>query len=384
MAGKIIQDPRDFAVRILDPDAEIVGTGVAVTLDGHVVTCRHVIEDAGIDDPNNPGDATVTIEFPGRRPREAERHEARVIAVLATHDDDIALLQLTSETCPLEPDEIAVIGGYEAGDDQRFASYGCRRLGERPGARAGGDILGAGEPDEGEAWRHDPIQLRSQEIDAGMSGAPVLDLRRNVVVGIVYQGVVRENAGPDLQTAFAIDLAVLGDAPFNLELHAGTLPRREAYLPAPTDRVVAIRQAVLAAPGDFLFGAEPPLEEWVGRAGLLTQLDGDWRDPATTVVGLIGFGGEGKTSLARRSLDRLRASADDRPAGTFWWPFYKSANADAFFEAAINWLTGGQLSPEEMPRGGERAEALEALLGAGRFVLVLDGFEVMQEPEGDD
>jgi len=207
----------------------------------------------------------------------------------------------------------------------------------------------------------------------------VLDLRRNVVVGIVYQCVFREDPGPDLHTAFAVDLAVLGHAPFNLELHPGALPRREVYLPVLKDRVATIRQRVLAAPGDFLSRAEPLLEEWVGREGLLAQLDGDWRDPGTPVVGLIGFGGEGKSSLARRSLDRLRASADDRPAGTFWWPFYKSANADAFFEAAINWLTGSQLSPEEMPRGGERAEALAALLGAGRYLLVLDGFEVMQE-----
>ncbi len=150
MAGNIAQDPRDFAVRILDPVGEIVGTGVAVTLDGHVVTCRHVIEDAGIDDPGDPGDATVTIEFPGKRGREAERTEARVIATSAEHDDDIALLQSTSETCPLEPDEIAVIGAYEREDDQTFKSYGYRRLGERPGARADGRILGAGEPDEDE------------------------------------------------------------------------------------------------------------------------------------------------------------------------------------------------------------------------------------------
>jgi hypothetical protein len=40
-----LQNLRDFTVRILRPsDEAVVGTGIAVTMDGQVVTCAHVVE----------------------------------------------------------------------------------------------------------------------------------------------------------------------------------------------------------------------------------------------------------------------------------------------------------------------------------------------------
>jgi hypothetical protein len=40
------QNLRDFTVQIRDPEHQaIYGTGVAVSLDGQVVTCAHVVEE---------------------------------------------------------------------------------------------------------------------------------------------------------------------------------------------------------------------------------------------------------------------------------------------------------------------------------------------------
>ena len=44
-----LQNLRDFTVQIRDANDRIVGTGIAVSTDGKIVTCAHVVEAAGID-----------------------------------------------------------------------------------------------------------------------------------------------------------------------------------------------------------------------------------------------------------------------------------------------------------------------------------------------
>ena len=41
-----LQNLRDFTVQIRDEADQIVGTGIAVSMEGKVVTCRHVVEAA--------------------------------------------------------------------------------------------------------------------------------------------------------------------------------------------------------------------------------------------------------------------------------------------------------------------------------------------------
>jgi tetratricopeptide (TPR) repeat protein len=180
--------------------------------------------------------------------------------------------------------------------------------------------------------------------------------------------------------------------------------------------------------------APPPLEEWVGRADLLAAIDRDWADPQRRVTGLIGFGGEGKSSLARRWVEDLLAApggapasagpqsgggdadcgphravmgggdadcgprrategqgdADGgvrqavvRPDGVFWWGFYTRPSVDEFFEAALDYLSGGRVDPRQYPSASAKAHFIAAMLYTGRYLFVLDGLEVMQRQEGD-
>jgi hypothetical protein len=50
-------------------------------------------------------------------------------------------------------------------------------------------------------------------------------------------------------------------------------------------------------------GAPEPLKEWVGRADLLQPITADWTSGSKHITGLIGSGGEGKSSLARKWVD---------------------------------------------------------------------------------
>ena len=43
-----LQNLRDFTVQIRNANDQIVGTGIAVSTDGKIVTCAHVVEAAGV------------------------------------------------------------------------------------------------------------------------------------------------------------------------------------------------------------------------------------------------------------------------------------------------------------------------------------------------
>jgi tetratricopeptide (TPR) repeat protein len=115
---------------------------------------------------------------------------------------------------------------------------------------------------------------------------------------------------------------------------------------------------------------------------LLKQITEDWKDPQKHVTGLIGFGGEGKSSLARKWVETLNV---ERPTfdGLFWWGFYENRSIDEFLEAALKYLSGGRIDPRAVPSSSLRAQIIGAMLGAGRYLFVLDGLEVMQHQEGD-
>ncbi|MCH8123833.1 MAG: AAA family ATPase, partial [Bacteroidetes bacterium] len=139
----------------------------------------------------------------------------------------------------------------------------------------------------------------------------------------------------------------------------------------------------LTAPGDLLPGYPEPQDKWVGRGVELAELHTAWL-AGTRMYTVVGFGGEGKTALARRFTESLRRAADeqDRPL-VVWWSFYFNKAADAFFAAVLTHF-GIPLTEEGHPLAAEqRARKLVDLLRTGvsgrRLLLVLDGLETLQD-----
>ncbi|HET6495621.1 MAG TPA: NB-ARC domain-containing protein, partial [Thermoleophilia bacterium] len=131
--------------------------------------------------------------------------------------------------------------------------------------------------------------------------------------------------------------------------------------------------------------APSPLPDWVGRERLLAEITADWNDAGCRGTGLVGFGGEGKSSLARRWVDDLLADGSQpQPDGVFWWGFYENRNVDEFFESALTYLSGRRVDPRRYPSSNAKAHLIAAMLHAGRYLFVLDGLEVMQHQEGDE
>ncbi len=160
-------------------------------------------------------------------------------------------------------------------------------------------------------------------------------------------------------------------------LELGSQPSEEIVREAKRKAVRGIRP--------FLSDAPESLESrWVGREDLLSTLNYDWINSGTCVTELIGFAGEGKSSLARRWFDNLLADAYlPQPDGVFWWNFYdKSRTIDLFLEKAIDYLSNGQAEFNTLMSAYAKAEFLAGMLKAGRYLFVLDGLERVQHLSG--
>ncbi|MCU0568685.1 MAG: hypothetical protein MUF49_19065 [Oculatellaceae cyanobacterium Prado106] len=176
-------------------------------------------------------------------------------------------------------------------------------------------------------------------------------------------------------------------------IHTEPLPLQPGPQPS-TDLELAGRLSQTGLKPALEF-APLPIEEWVGREELLAQITQDWLDPECCITGLIGFGGEGKTSLARRWVMDLRkgrlpfvpteqAPTLPQPDGIFWWGFYERNSVDEFFESALTYLSGGLVNLSQLPSANTRANFLAGMLHGKRYLFVLDGFEVMQHESGDE
>ncbi len=391
----ILQDLRGMTVQIRHRESDaIVGTGVAISMDGAIITCAHVVRAAGVE-PRDANSAEIGVYFPQVRGPETKARRAIVAACFPRHDDDIVLLQLVGGASPLAPEQIAILGCAEQSCGNAFRSYGYAPIGPYLARHADGKIMGAAEIvlPPGTDLHCEPIELRTRDVRPGMSGAAVLDVARNLVVGLVTQRWNPRGQSEDDNLAWATDAAVLTFDPFNFALRDDDLPLRAASQPK-TD-VAAARAQVAPDVGIAWNNAPSPLKEWVGRAELLAHLTADWRDPNRRVTGLIGFGGEGKSSLARKWVDGIcrgeaffdllgkSKNASPLPDGVFWWGFYERPSVDEFFEAALKFMSGGKIDPRKVPSANVRAQIIGAMLGAGRYLFVLDGLEVMQHQEGD-
>ncbi len=375
---------RDFTIRVLDQKGEIAGTGFVISEDGRIATCAHVIRNVfDGKPPRDLIDREVTVYFPQARPPYEKQHTAVISACFPQHDDDVVLLKLKNAS-PLAPGKYARIYPAEKSDGNDFSSYGYRRLDKYQAGYATGKIKGAIEAPDDESWQAEPLQLSSSEIDKGMSGAAVLDMELNVVVGIVSQTWYANGNGKDRDTAFGVNAHVLTLPPLLIEAYTGELPfpREEGQTPKLTPEQDAL---IAAAPKPAAFDlsrAPYVLEEWVGRADLLKAVHDDYANPSIRVIGLIGYGGEGKTSLARKALDEI-INGGNRPNAVFWWSFYEDRSADAFFESALTYFGGDPLT-KSAGSASARAGYLASILRDRRAVIVLDGFEVMQHEDGDD
>jgi hypothetical protein len=267
------QNPLNFTVQIRSStDDAIVGSGVIISAAGDIATCAHVVRAAGLDPRDSKGNE-ISVYFP-QLPAERKARKAIVTGFLAEHDDDAVLLRVTGKAMSLKPEQIAVLGTAEESFLHPFISYGFRPLGQLQSGYADGVILGIVDPPPELPLHLGPVQLRSSQINEGMSGCAVLDQERNIVVGIVSATWYPDASSKDRDTAWAVNTRVLTLKEFGLAVEGKSQEKADA--PQPVTNLDAARQAVAGKPGVALHDAPPTLTEWVGRNELLKSLDKCW------------------------------------------------------------------------------------------------------------
>ena len=377
-----LQNIRNFTVQIRHCETDdIVGTGIVVSIDGKIVTCSHVIRDAGVD-PQEPGDAEVRIYFPQVSAQNKKERRANIVASLPECAEDMILLQLKDGPSPLDHRQIALLGTAQNSDGHEFRSFGYRRLSYYQGLPAIGTIVGRCECPADKSLQTDPVMLSSQHIDSGMSGAAVLDVEKNLVIGVIDQTWETLGDLTDRDTGFAIDTQVLSFKPFYLDVNPMSLSKQVAFIPK-TD---IEKQLLLASSKlDISWNNAPgSLPEWVGRDELLSEISADWENSQLSITALIGFGGDGKTSLARQwSKNLLNEGMHTQPDGLFWWSFHERPNVDELFETALEYISSGRIDSRMLRSGYSQVQSIGNMLGRGRYIFIFDGIEVVQYQKGD-
>jgi conflict system STAND superfamily ATPase/trypsin-like peptidase len=182
----------------------VLGTGVIVTDDGLILTCYHVAGNI----KTKTLDKTVDVYFPAI---DNIKRRAEVLEEYSDSSLDIAFLQLQDKELPKQA---AVANLSETIDSTHaFQSFGFRKEKTFDGLYSDGIIQGKvrkkfkgdGNNNNNNIILQEVIQLKSDGIDHGMSGAAVLDIQINRVIGIISE-YLATSSNVDKKLALAIPI----------------------------------------------------------------------------------------------------------------------------------------------------------------------------------
>jgi WD40 repeat protein/cell division protein FtsB len=320
---------RDSIVAVLNEKGSIVGTGFLVG-ENLVATCAHVVVIAWAID----GD-TIQVRFEGKD----EKLNAFVMPEYWRDIDkgDVAILQLETvpddvSTLPLAP------AAGSAGHD--FYAYGYATVAEVQGIGARGKIVDI--VDNGRM-----VQLEATQPDRGMSGGPVLDEQRRVVIGMVTKGkgfVGEDKSIRNVFTTFATSTEVIFKACSVLK---------------PTE-ICPYRSLDVFNEEDapFFFGRDKVVKK---------LLDSLKREPRFLAV--LGPSGSGKSSVIRAGL--IPALRQGKVPGSQNWDIVTIRPANDPFEQLAG---AGFLNPEAGLENSVKAWLAERS-DKTRLMLFIDQFE---------
>ena len=302
---------------IFKPDGRIVGTGF-LAAENLVVTCAHVVREAG----GGPGER-VQLAF--QTGGEHIQATVRADTWSTPEAQDIAILTLESQL----PKGVAPLhlgaSGSTAGHP--FTTCGYPGTTGSDSLLGGGEILGVIELKGSQV-----LQLRSQEVTPGFSGAPVLDTHTGRVVGMVTAILNPDRHGRLAETAFITPSETLRLVCPELQL-SDTCP----YIGL---------DAFTSETAQFFFGRDALVKK------LLDTLRSECR-----FMAVFGPSGSGKSSLVHAGL--LPALRDGKLPGSQKWMQFTMRPGNSPFDA----LKAAGLELLNIPTDAERV------------VLYIDQFE---------
>src|SRR6266700_134595 len=179
-----MHDLHRSGIRILNDEGQTFGTGFVIS-EQLAVTCAHIIKVVGSD-----AGQKVNIQFFANGCQQT----ALVLSACwsPAYADDLAFLQfehLPQEVVPV------VLGSPENCSEHSYLSLGFAKKAGYDSRWASGTLNGVVNIPDGH--KQSMLQLRGNEINGDLSGAPVLDILTNRVVGMVNEYSNDHNAEND-------------------------------------------------------------------------------------------------------------------------------------------------------------------------------------------
>ncbi|MFE2716958.1 trypsin-like peptidase domain-containing protein [Streptomyces mirabilis] len=333
-SGGIAPDLAAAVAQILGPDGKVAGAGFLVA-EGVLVTCAHVIQDAG----GGPG-SRVHVAFP--HVEGAPRVEGFVPGDLwrAPEDEDVAVVRLGGMSAGVG---VLPLGSAAGCRGHRVRSFGFPVQAPAEGHFGfgeAGDLLPA-------SGRRGPLlQLTdANDLTTGFSGGPVLDEATGLVIGMLTEITAPDAYARGLGIAYVIPGQVLREIVPELVL-----------------------QDVCPYQGLEAFTAESA--RWFeGRKDAVRQVVANLAGQRRLTL-LLGPSGSGKSSLIQAGVLRALA-AGALPGSDRWLPVLTRPRQDLLAEAEHAGLPGATADGfiEAVIR------KLTASRGCQRVLLVIDQFE---------
>lgn len=242
------QNIRSFIVQVRNQEnTKCLGTGFVVE-GGYILTCAHVVIAAGINPCGEfpispPYTSYVQRKFPNfflnsfeedllwirflqaKSPMQRDYRAQVHRCLLNSYEDDVLMLKLVDSEVP------PGVGYARLGlatpatlrvDPQRrrFRSYGYKQLGEYEASWCEGTTLGFVDRPVDRSLHHDPLQLDTKQASVGMSGAPVLDMESNLVIGLIAETWNDWSSFQNRDVVFATANEVMEIASFEVALAA--------------------------------------------------------------------------------------------------------------------------------------------------------------------
>lgn len=284
-----MRDYADSVVKVLkvseNGERRVLGSGFVCADGSLIVTCRHVLEGdtSGAHAEENIFGYEITL------PDGAAYAATRVAATAAADSVDIAFLRVASA---ISCNPLAISSSRSLVIDQPLQSFGFPNI-DAAAARASVRFIGAipylnTTPRSERLGPYRELQLASDELTEGFSGAPVWDPQRGAVVGITQSVLKPDLLGKLGRTAYAVPSDMLPFLIAELRLLDTIMP------------YVGLRP-FKEAEHDIFFGRNGEIQELMNLVRSFPRL-----------IVLSGPSGSGKSSLLRAGVGaRLRAANGD-------------------------------------------------------------------------
>jgi serine/threonine protein kinase len=330
----VLQNLNKSTVQVRDETNKIVGTAFVLkqtATDCFLVSTKQVIDDA-IASKQRQANAKVRIYFPQTN----ETKDAVVNAYAPDPDDDIVILKAKAKAnAYVQAAKIASGLDYAVKNRHSFKSFGYRYEEDSiDGVWVAGEIIGTILP-------HDSklsiplLELRSSEITAKMRGFPILDLKRNLVIGMIRSNYPSKDDVSPI-TAYAVDLSAISMLSKDIVLEsAPELPLETWPIPVVEENADSLSRKF---PLDPSWSNAPELKTRAERRQLLSTLDSDWNNSSVHLVSLVGDDGVGKKSLVRDWLGQIEQDGKVGQ-GLIWLDFYDEKDTQTVIDKILRYLT---------------------------------------------